>query len=84
MFRRLFLDHPASVDESYGEHFRVAGGIGLTMLAGGAACLVHALVPAWCTSTGSRTIDALHARLVRARAAKRDEVVGRHSGSWVI
>ena len=27
MFRRLFLDHPASVGESYVEHFGVANGL---------------------------------------------------------
>ncbi|WP_374204801.1 DUF6356 family protein, partial [Aeromicrobium fastidiosum] len=28
MFRRLFLDHPATVGESYAEHFGVAGRFG--------------------------------------------------------
>ena len=63
MFRRLFLHHPASVGESYGEHLRVAGGFGLAMLAGAAACFVHALVPALFQRTGSGTIKRLHAKL---------------------
>ena len=63
MLRRLFTDHPASVGESYGHHLRVAGGFGLAMLAGAAACFVHALVPALFPRTGSGTIKRLHARL---------------------
>lgn len=63
MIRRLFLDHPASVDESYGEHARVAAGFGVAMLFGAMACFAHALVPALFTRTGSSTVKRLHARL---------------------
>ena len=65
MFRRLFLDHPASVHESYGQHFRVAIGFGATMLVGGLGAIVHAFVPALCKTRGSDTVRALHARLAR-------------------
>jgi hypothetical protein len=71
MIRRLFLDHPASVGESFGEHFLVASGFGLTMVAGGLACIAHAFLPFLFTSTGSDTIARLHARLVAKRQAKR-------------
>ncbi|MCH4891906.1 MULTISPECIES: DUF6356 family protein [unclassified Sphingomonas] len=71
MIRRLFLDHPDSVGESYAEHFGVAAGFGLTMIAGGLACLVHAVVPAVFQRTGSQTIATLNARLVAKREAKR-------------
>lgn len=60
---RLFLEHPRSVDESYGEHFRASAGIGVVMIGAGLACLVHALVPALCRRTGSSTIRRLHGRL---------------------
>ena len=65
MIRRIFLDHPASVDESYGAHFRVAAGFGTAMLLGGLGALLHAFVPALCTRTGSGTVKRLHARLTR-------------------
>lgn len=65
MIRRLFLDHPASVDESYGEHMRVASGFGVAMLIGALGCFIHALVPALCQRTGSTTVKRLHARLTR-------------------
>ena len=65
MIRRLFLDHPASVDESYGEHFGVAASFGVAMLVGGLGALLHAFVPALCKTTGSSTVKRLHARLTR-------------------
>jgi hypothetical protein len=62
-FSRLFLSHPASVNEGYFQHMgfalRFAGLLGL---AAGAA-LVHALIPALCQTTASRIVQRLHARL---------------------
>lgn len=71
MLRRLFLHHPAAVGESYGEHFLVASGFGLAMIAGGAACLVHAVVPGWFQTTGSSTVTRLNRRIVAKREAAR-------------
>ena len=71
MFRRFFLDHPASVGESYTEHFRVAGGFGAEMIVGGVGALLHAFLPFVCQTRGSDTINTLHARLVAKREAKR-------------
>lgn len=72
MFRKLFLDHPKEVDETYAEHFGVAAGFGMTMILGGLAAIVHAFVPALCKTKGSETVMALHKRLVASRSAKRD------------
>ena len=69
MIDRLFFEHPRSVDESYGEHMRAAGGFGVVMIGAGVACLVHALVPGLFVSTGSKAIDRLHDKMVRNRAA---------------
>lgn len=63
----LFTDHPASVGESYGQHFRFATGIGARMVAGGMACIVHGLLPFLLQTTGSRTIRALHADIQSPR-----------------
>jgi hypothetical protein len=63
MFRRLFIDHPASVNESYRAHFGVAARFGWAMLVGAAGAFVHALVPAWCQRTGSSTVKRLHQQL---------------------
>lgn len=63
MIDRLFFAHPRSVRESYVEHAVAAGTIGMRMIAGGLACLVHAVVPAMCVRTGSTTIKQLYAEM---------------------
>ena len=60
---RHFTEHPASVGETYFEHLKFASRTGAMMLAGGCACIVHGLMPFLCTTTGSRTIRTLAARL---------------------
>jgi len=64
----LFTRHPHSVGETYGEHFLFATGFGAKMLIGGAACVVHGLLPFLFLKTGSKTVLALHARMTGARA----------------
>lgn len=60
---RWFLDHPRSVDETYIEHMGVASRFGATMIAGGIACMIHGLVPAWFSRTGSSTVKSLYDQL---------------------
>lgn len=72
MIRRLFLDHPASVGESYAEHFVVATRFGTRMIAGGLGAVIHGVLPFAFKTSGSRTIAALHAEMVAKRAAARD------------
>lgn len=67
MLKKLFLDHPTSVGESYFEHMKVAFGFGFQMLGGALACFVHGLVPGLCQRTGSQTITALNAKLLAKR-----------------
>ena len=45
MLRRLFLDHPASVGETYRQHLGVAGRFGWRLTRGGLACMAHAILP---------------------------------------
>ncbi len=82
MIDRLFLDHPRSVGETYFEHQRVALGFALAMIAGGLACLVHALVPGLFTTRGSRTIAELHRRMVVARVRRPDQAAAAARDSW--
>ena len=63
MLKRAFTDHPASVDESYGQHLRVAGWYGARMVGAGLACLVHAVFPFAFVRTGSATINRLHGHM---------------------
>jgi len=63
----LFTEHPRSVGETYPEHARQATRFALRLLGSGLACLVHALVPALCRTTGSDAIERLHRDMVTAR-----------------
>jgi hypothetical protein len=65
--KRLFTEHPASVDESYGEHLLQASSFGTRMILAGLACLVHGLLPFLFVRTGSTAISALHTRMVANR-----------------
>jgi hypothetical protein len=67
-FKRLFTDHPATVGETYSEHARSAASFGVSMLLGALACFLHALVPAFCTTTASRIIARLHDRMILNRS----------------
>ena len=63
MMQSVFLDHPASVEETYFEHMRFAAGFAFWLLVAGLAAAVHALIPALCETTASRIIGRLHARM---------------------
>lgn len=67
MLRRLFTEHPASVDETYGEHMGMAFSFGTRMFLGSLACFVHGLLPFLFVKTGSTAIDELHERMVTNR-----------------
>ena len=62
MMKRIFLDHPASVDETYGEHFLFALRFSLSLFGAAFAALLHALIPAMFEKTASRKIAELYAR----------------------
>lgn len=72
---RLFTDHPASVNETYGQHLVAASCFGWRMVFAGLACLIHGLLPFLFISTGSNTIRALHERMV-ANRTRRDTPEG--------
>ena len=55
--------HLAAAGETYWEHLRFARTIALLSLAAGIACLIHALIPALCTGTASRTISRINGLL---------------------
>jgi hypothetical protein len=84
MFNRLFRDHPRQVGETYAEHFAAAGGFGVRMVAGGVACMIHALVPALFVTTGSGTVKRLYDQMVAKRDAKRRANIEMLSIEWVI
>jgi Family of unknown function (DUF6356) len=63
MLQKLLFTHPQSVGESYFAHQRVALTICFTLFGAALAALVHALIPALCERTASRTIAGLHQRI---------------------
>ena len=65
---RAFAEHPASVGETYGQHFVVAGGFGWALLKASVACFVHAVLPFAFEKTGSKAITELHTRMVMKRS----------------
>lgn len=62
MINRIFLDHPAKVDETFLQHMGFAAAFaGKLFLAGGAA-LVHAFIPCLFEKTASTIIADLYAK----------------------
>lgn len=66
--RLSFTEHPATVGETYGQHFQTALGFSIGMIGGGLACLVHAFLPFLFESTGSATIRSLYERMIAHRS----------------
>ena len=65
---RLFREHPQSLGMSWVSHGVGAVRIGAELIAAGAACVVHAFVPAWFTQTAGKTVDRLHSDMLRRKA----------------
>ena len=63
----IYTAHPASVGQTYGEHFAFALAFGARMVLGGLAAIVHAVFPFVFITTASRTVDELNARRDRGR-----------------
>lgn len=74
--KSLFTAHPASVNETYGEHMVVATGFALRLTLGGLACLIHGLLPFLFERTGSSIIAELHQRMVLHRVRHGPESAG--------
>jgi hypothetical protein len=72
MTRLSFVEHPASVGESYGQHFFHAFGFSLRMAAGALAVGVHAVFPFLFTRTGSAVLSSLHSDMITHRVRLND------------
>lgn len=62
MITRVFLDHPAKVDETFFEHMMFALRFSGLLFAAVSAALVHALIPCLFEKTASGIIARLYAR----------------------
>ena len=66
--KHLFLEHPASVGESYWQHMGQALRFGTLLCLTGIACLLHGLLPFLFKDTGSNNIRRLHQMMVTHRS----------------
>mgnify|MGYP001200769792 FL=1 len=60
---KKFTDHPASVGQTYFEHFKFAVKVSASLLKAFSACLIHAIYPPVHKNTASATIAELHNRI---------------------
>lgn len=60
---RLFIDHPASVEETYFEHMRFAAGFAGALFLAALAAAVHAVLPFLFEKTASTAINRMHQRI---------------------
>lgn len=71
MGRWSFTAHPASVGETYVQHFWSACRFSASMISAGIACFVHGLFPFVFVTTGSSTVRKLHDSMITNRARGR-------------
>ena len=64
IWNKLFTEHPATVNETYFQHFASASSFGLRMFGGGLMCFVHALLPGVFCTKASSMIGELHERML--------------------
>ena len=76
MFKKLFIDHPASIQETYVEHFVHAMSFSVKLFKAAFACFIHAVVPGLCIKTGSRAITELHHSMVVFRVKDPEKETG--------
>ena len=62
MIARIFMDHPASVDETYGGHAKFAFGFSIKLFGAAFAALVHAVIPCMFEKTASRMVADLYTK----------------------
>ena len=63
-------DHPASVGQTYFEHFKFAVKVSTSLLKAFSACLIHAIYPPVHKNTASATIAELHNRIEQRKASE--------------
>ena len=69
-FRRAFLDHPASVEETYFQHFKVAMHYARELAGASAKAAMHAFVPGLCCTSASDKIRQLHGEVTTGHRAE--------------
>ena len=71
-FFRSFTEHPATVNETYFQHFLFALRLAVLLIAAGLAALIHAIIPALFEKTASQIVGRLHHQIeVRHQTERR-------------
>jgi hypothetical protein len=65
--KRLFSEHPQSVNESYLEHLFAAAGFSIKLAYAALVCLIHAILPFLFVTRASEQLNALHAKMIQNR-----------------
>lgn len=65
-----FTNHPASVGQSYFDHFKFAVKVSFSLLKACFACLVHAVYPPLFENTASVTVSDLHNRIEQRKTSE--------------
>ena len=77
-FKRIFTDHPNSVEESYFEHLLFAGRFSTRLIGAGLAAFIHALIPCLFEKTAGLMIKDMHDEIANrgkpVPSAQRDAV----------
>jgi hypothetical protein len=67
MLKNAFIQHPASVGETYGEHLISASSFAARLFVAALACALHALLPFAFERTASQIVLRLHDKMVANR-----------------
>ncbi len=62
MIRRIFLDHPRAVNETYLEHMAFAAWFAARLFGAACAAAVHTFIPCLFEKTASRSVAELYER----------------------
>ena len=71
--KQRFTEHPNSVDETYGEHLRVALHFSRELAAASVQAAVHAFLPFLYRTSASTKVKQLHTEMTTGNRAARPE-----------
>ena len=69
-----FTAHPASVGQTYIEHFKFAFKVSVSLFKAFLACLIHAIYPPLHKNTASATIAELNSRIEQRKFSELTDV----------
>lgn len=80
--KKLFTEHPNSIDETYFEHWQFATSRGLTLLLLGVIAIIHAIFPFLFVFTVSRAVSKMgkevDERMFKAQANRISDRKNKH------